>query len=52
MFNIFGNTEDLHFHKDIWAEMMMSVKAANRQTKMVQSTMSFRFSFLMMAEPS
>ena len=37
MFNIFGRTEDSHFHKEIWEEMTMSVKVANRQTKMVQA---------------
>ena len=38
--NIFGRTEDSHFHKEIWNEMTMSVKAANRQTKMVQAQLA------------
>ncbi|KKM80560.1 hypothetical protein LCGC14_1338670 [marine sediment metagenome] len=37
MFSIFGRTENSHFHKEIWNEMTMSIKAANRQTKMVQA---------------
>ena len=34
MFNIFGRTEDSHFHKEIWEEMTADVKRANRTDKM------------------
>ncbi len=40
MFNTFGDTENSHSHKEIWEEMTMSIKIANRQTKMVQAQLS------------
>ena len=40
MFNIFGDTENSHFHKEIWEEMTTNVKIRNRQVKMVQAQLA------------
>ena len=40
MFNMFNRGDTTHFHKEIWEEMTMDVKRANRTDKMVNERFS------------